>query len=377
LGPRALIEIGITYGLEKMMVKSRFGGPLFLVGASRSGTALMRSVLNRHSDVCVSGETHYFDDLRARFADPMSGPLGAEDKKRCEDYFMALTHRPYGHGGEPGHGWLKRKAILSGLTSDSPSPDEYFVTYCGVTAERAGARIWGEKTPRHIFRLEDMLKRFPNAKVIAMVRDPRAVVASYRDWKNQGGFDLEKDPGHADALEADQKRSRRSYNILVATMLWKSGVASALGARDHYGADVVRLVNYEQLVLEPRNVLESIAEWLGVEFQEVMMDAPILNSSFHPFDDSGGFQRNAVDHWKERLSESEVSVIECCAGSALIDSGYDQVGDGSISLRYVWEIIKLPFAALRALIANRERIANAPEYIWRRAQLLLRGASPR
>ena len=210
-----------------------------------------------------------------------------------------------------------------------------------------------------------------------MVRDPRAVAASYRDWRNQGGFDLEKDPGHEAALEADQRRSRRSYNILVSTMLWKSGVAAALSARDINDADAVRLVNYEQLVLEPESVLKSIADWLGIEFQDVMLDAPILNSSFHRFDNHGGFQRNAVHHWKERLSTSEVAVIERCASSSLTDSGYDRLGNGSASLRYSWEIIKLPFASLRALLANRERIANAPDYVWRRAQLLFRGPSPR
>ncbi len=354
------------------MAKSRFNGPLFLVGASRSGTALMRSVLNQHSDVCISGETHYFDDLRARFADPLNGLVSSDDRRRCEDYFMALTHRPYGHGGEPGRGWLERDALLAELSSDTPSPDELFVAYCRITAGKADARIWGEKTPRHIFRLEDMLRRFPNARVIAMVRDPRAVAASYRDWRNQGGFDLEKDPGHEAALEADQKRSRRSYNILVSTMLWKSGVTAALGARDANGPDAVRIVNYEQLVLEPKAVLESVADWLGIEFQESMMDAPVLNSSFHRFDTHGGFQQAAVHHWKERLSASEVAVIERCAGSSLTDSGYDHLGDGSAGVRYAWELIKLPFAALRALAANRERIASGPEYIWRRAQLLFR-----
>ncbi len=337
----------------------------------------MCSVLNKHSDLCVSGETHFFDDLRVRFSDPMRGLHCGDDRRRCEDYFMSLTHRPYGHRGDPGQGWLDRGAFRAELPNDQASPDEYFVTFCEIMASRAGAQIWGEKTPRHIFRLDDMLRRFPGARVIAMVRDPRAVVASYRDWQNQGGFDLERDPGHRAALEADQIRSRRSYNILVATMLWKTGVAAALRARDCHGATAVRLVKYEQLVLEPTSVLKGIADWLEIEFQDAMLDAPVLNSSFHSFDDQGGFRRKAVNHWRERLSSSEIAIIERCAGSSLTDSGYDRVGDGTVGGRYAWEVTKLPIALLRALIANRERIGSVPEYVWRRAQLLLRGSSKR
>ena len=38
--------------------------PLFVVGPSRSGTSLMRALLNGHADIALAGETHYFDDLR-------------------------------------------------------------------------------------------------------------------------------------------------------------------------------------------------------------------------------------------------------------------------------------------------------------------------
>ena len=72
--------------------------PVFIVGPSRSGTALVRSLVNRHPDVHIANETHYFDDLRRTVA--AAEVLSVEDRQVAVDYFRALTHRPYGHFGE-------------------------------------------------------------------------------------------------------------------------------------------------------------------------------------------------------------------------------------------------------------------------------------
>lgn len=68
-------------------------GPIFLTDASRSGTALVSSVLNNDPVVYLAGETHYCDDLRAQLGDRAERELVGEDKRRCEDYFLALAQR--------------------------------------------------------------------------------------------------------------------------------------------------------------------------------------------------------------------------------------------------------------------------------------------
>lgn len=61
----------------------------------------MQSVLSNHPRVRISGETHYFDDLRVTMRGREQSPSSAQDAKRCEDYFLSLAHRSYGHGGDP------------------------------------------------------------------------------------------------------------------------------------------------------------------------------------------------------------------------------------------------------------------------------------
>ena len=54
-------------------------GEIFVVGASRSGTNLVRALLNAHSRLWISAETHYFDDLRPRLPGNGTEPLAGED----------------------------------------------------------------------------------------------------------------------------------------------------------------------------------------------------------------------------------------------------------------------------------------------------------
>ena len=61
----------------------------------------MQATLGQHPELAILGETHYFDDLRVRFHKKVDQPLTPEDERTCEDYFLALSHRPYGHSGDP------------------------------------------------------------------------------------------------------------------------------------------------------------------------------------------------------------------------------------------------------------------------------------
>ena len=272
--------------------------PIFLCGPSRSGTAMLRSALNGHPSVHIAGETHYFDDLRQRFEDPASVVLSGDLASEATDYFCSLSHRPYGHDGDPTQGRISRQRLRQRAEQLGGTADSYFQAFCEIETEQASKSIWGEKTPRHIFRINEILTKFPDAKVICMSRDPRAVVASYRDWRNQGGFDFDKDPGHLEALEAEHNRVRRSYHPATIAMLWRAQSNAAIRARDHWGPDKVYLQRYEDLVAEPERELRELTGWLGLSFEQSMLQVPMHNSSYERFDEKQGISRAAVDRWK-------------------------------------------------------------------------------
>ena len=370
---------------ERMVVGEQFHGPIFISGASRSGTAMLRSSLNLHPDILIGPETHYFDDLRPRLDTQATQPLQDESqRKMVEDYFLAIAHRPYGHGGTAEQSRIPRAELRELTATIGQSGDAYFEAFCKLFGKleeggsqfwkfENGGGVWGEKTPRHVFRLPEMLECYPEGKAIVMVRDPRAVVASYRDWKNQGGFDLEKDPGHAKTLEAEQKRTRASYDPALATLLWRGTVGAAVKAEDEFGKDRVRIQRYEDLVTDLVPTLKDIASWLNIAYDPVMENVPILNSSFSSFDKKGGANTEAIRRWEKKLSSKEVRTVEFFAGKNLDRMGYDRVEKKTGPIRATGALIRVPLVGTRAALANRDRIDNLPKYIWRRATSIFRG----
>ena len=348
--------------------------PLFIVGPSRSGTAMLRSVVNQSASIGLAGETHYFDDLRPRFSGRDLDALASEELDTCLDYFRRQTVRPYGKGGDADESWMSRGELLDAarsLKDRVEGTDALFEAFCRLTAEREGAAVWGEKTPRHVFRIDDILSLYPRAKVACMVRDPRAVVASYRDWRYQGGLPAEGNPDYEAAIAADEDRSRRSYHIVIATMMWKAAVNSAAGALARHGPDRVRVVRYEDVVADPHEVLGELCGWLGIPFEDELLEVPLHNSSSSRFTAGAGISKAPQDRWKTVLSERETGVIEQVAGQAFRRHGYEPSGAKAAPWHTAAAYATLPFAAVRAVRANRDRFGSLPTYVLRRLRAVM------
>jgi hypothetical protein len=344
--------------------------PIFVVGPSRSGTALTRALLNRHPDVSLAGETHYFDDLRVGFQGRERSRLAGDDRRRCEDYFLALSHRPYGHAGAPEAGWMDREELRARAEELGGTPDAYFEAFCHLWAEHEGGTLWGEKTPRHVFRMPEIVERYPDARMLCLVRDPRAVVASYRDWRNQGGFDLEGDPGHALALEEEHERSARSYHPIVISLLWNGQVKAMVDGREHYGDGQVRIQRYEDLAADGEEAVRSICAWLEINYDAAMLDVPMQNSSFSRFAEKAGISADAVDRWR-RLDDAELAVVQATCRRHMVTFGYEPIDVAPSAAELVGVWAKLPLAAVRAVQVNRDRAGNLPAYVARRARLIV------
>jgi hypothetical protein len=351
------------------MTVDKHESPIFVVGASRSGTELMRSILNQHPCVFISPETHYFDDLRPKLRGKERQALTVAEARKCEDYFLSALHLPYGQGGRPQKAPLSREALNQAADDIGSGADSFFEAFCRINARQRGAVRWGEKTPRHVFCLPEICVAFPRSKVICMIRDPRGVVASYRDMKNTKGADRDEDPESIVALKKDQLRMERSYNILIACLLWSGSVQAMLEARSRFTADRIFIQGYESLVLDPPSALNRLTAWLSIDYCPAMLNAPMTNSSYVGFQESAGFVQQPIDRWRTTLSRQEIAVIQTVCGHVMGHMGYQLEAVGRPLSSVLWEVLKLPASAVNAAVANRARIGAIGCYLYRRTRL--------
>ena len=271
--------------------------PVFVVGASRSGTNLVRALLNRHSELWVSAETHYFDDLRPRLPGEGTQPLDGAGRDLCERYFLALSHRAFGQAGDPAESRVEADELRSLAQELGGSGDAYFEALCRIRAGLRSRPRWGEKTPRHVYRIDDVLAAFPEGQVVCLVRDPRAVVASYRDWH---GAAERRGVTESDELAADRRRSRRSYNPVLMSLLWRGVVQASYQALHRHGAERVRIQRFERLAERPEDETRELCAWLGLAYEPAMLEIPVVNSSYATAGE--GVSTEPLDRWRERLS---------------------------------------------------------------------------
>jgi hypothetical protein len=338
--------------------------PIFVVGASRSGTNLVRALLNAHSRVWVSAETHYFDDLRTRLPGKGRAPLNEGERARCERYFLALAHRAYGRSGDPARAKIDAVDLHELAVGLGGTGDAYFEAFCRLRARLHGKPEWAEKTPRHAYRIPELLEAFPDAKVVCLVRDPRAVVASYRDWHRAGlrdGLDDEDQAG----LAAEHSRSKRSYHPILAALLWRGVVQAEHDAFARFGGERIHLLRFDDLAAAPEPSVRALCEWLGLEFEPGMLEIPVVNSSYAV--SSAGVSQEPLERWRTTLPPRELALVERCCGRLMDELGYERERNGISTARYAAAWSSVPYATVRAALANRRRLGRVVQYVSRRA----------
>jgi hypothetical protein len=162
---------------------------IFIVGVSRSGTTLMRRVLDKHSRVGIATENHYLGHLLAwegtRHYFRRLGDLHDDAAVRALVeliYSGELQRRSRLRELSPYWRWLTsrvpREDIEAYLLASDRSERGVFEAFLRIYADRRGKAVMGEKTPAHLGYVETLLEWFPGGRVVHCMRDPRAVYVS-------------------------------------------------------------------------------------------------------------------------------------------------------------------------------------------------------
>ncbi len=324
--------------------------PVFVVGPPRSGTTLTARLLGELPRVFMPGETHFLEDVYRRHERSGAACSQLPD-------MLARLRTLYGRYNEPddqrrvdalrASGAFERE--LSGLTG----PRELFEAFMKLQAASVGKPRWGNQVPRDVFELDTLLGMFPDARIVACIRDPRDFLVSYRDkW----------------TISADGERLRRLYHPILTSFLWKASARAILdGKRRFHGA--VHVTRYEDLVRDPESHLRRLCAFIGEEFHPRLLDTRFSNSSTGA--QLTGISSRSAGRWRADLPVEDAYFAQKICGAVMEQFGYARAELSPGRLKAARLALALPARTIRALSANRAKRGSTVRYLARRIRALV------
>jgi len=252
---------------------------IFLVGAPRSGTTILQALLASHPRITSFPETKFFHYL-------WNNRLKSKLCDRLHEFFHEEIFRP--------DLYSKSEIYNRGSTSDQI---KWFVGILDQLATEENNSIWLEKTPEHVYFVQDILNYLPDAKFIHVIRNPLDVVASMRKATS--------DPVN-NAIWGGE------WTLQFCVERWKS---SAL-VNNYFRNDSRHLlVRYEDLLEDKVKILSQCCYFIDVVYDREMLRnyraQAIALSLGHPWhkEIDREIEPAIVAKYKDYFNESEVKYV--------------------------------------------------------------------
>lgn len=274
-----------------------FSGALFIVGCGRSGTTLLRTILNRHAEIDLSHECR-FVPFMARHRSRYEGASFQVDRFVHDLYTLPTSRSRFGTWG------LEQDTVRSALADAKPQGlAEAIRTVYGLRAHN-GSRVWGDKAPGLTPHMRCLAQVFPGARFIHIVRDGRDVASAY--------------------LSAPFG----PRTVAQAAALWRSQVCSARRAGNELGPERFTEVRYEDLIASPEPEVARLCAFLDVSMDPGMLGGPgapepdgDLVGQTHHRSTAQPIQQGLRD-WRTELGPDAIGGFEVIAGPVLESFGY-------------------------------------------------------
>lgn len=274
--------------------------PFFILTAGRSGSTLLRAILDTHPDVCIPPESHRLGQIVQNFQQnyrflPWSylpALVMAEFQKERGFAFWKLDLAPF----------FKMAADLPSKDHNLAKLIDTFYNYY-IRVHKPAAVRWGDKTVRNARFLPQINALFPNARYIHIIRDGRDVAVSLNE---QGHYP----------------------NPSAAAQHWLHMVSNILDFSGQLDKNRYLEVFYEELVENPAQTIQKVCKFLGLEYSPEMLN---FWQRVDELGDAGrDLHRNlknplntsAIGKWKQHLNPEQKSLVEERLATMLAQFGY-------------------------------------------------------
>lgn len=338
---------------------------LFVVGNSRSGTTLMGRILGNHDAVFTFGELHFFGQL---WSPASTAILDIELATELYAKLLCIQREGYRTHGQYDNYLKEAQVLCQGPSNTQFQPPELFSAFLSYETSRNGKSISCDQTPRNVFYIEEILKYYPQAKIINMIRDPRDVLQSQKKkWKRRflGGIDLPF---------RETVRDWINYHPITISRIWNTAVTAGDNFKDN---ENVITVYFEKLLADPERTVERICEFVEIDFSTAMLDVPQVGSSVDADKPTETGINPSRAGWVNKgrhneniqldvLNSSEVYINQRLNSDLMKMHNYIPVLIRPNYFRLMLSFLSFPLKVLLALLFNLDRIKNLRETLKRR-----------
>lgn len=289
---------------------------VFITGVQRSGTTLLATLLTNHPQIYVSPKVKSYRWLTL---------FNSYER-------LLLRHPNVDQQTVLKHFFKKDTELFSGQLEEQPTGSAINLLNGAIDTflKEKNKRIWLEKAPHMEFYSRDLFYYYPNAKIIHLIRDVRAVAAS--------------------------RYHRKSNDIRAAAQEWMQSCSIAMAHQQLIGEDNIIIILYEDLLRKPEQTMTRIMSFLGEEYH-----TDLLSLQGEELQAADSYVKNSLDDsrtnsWQNELTDKQIKQVESVAGQILCKFGYE--------LKYPQ--FETESKAMSLSKYNRLRIWNAFKLIFKR-----------
>lgn len=262
--------------------------PIIIGGCARSGTTLVRVILDSHRNICCGPESGLFFREKAEIS-------------RLVNKFD-----------------LPRQQVLR-VACESGSRAEFIDRFFDLYARVSGKQRWAEKSPRNVQVLDYVFRSFPRARFIHVIRDGRDVACSLRTF-----------PRH-EVVEGELVPLETRNPLEPGIERWVSDITAALPYRtDHRYLEI----RYEDVVADTRKTMQKVLEFVGEPWDEGVLRHSEFDTASR---DVTRFPQNpeatrpvtdeSIGRWRQDFTPEEQERFKELAGDLLTKLGYESTND--------------------------------------------------
>lgn len=281
--------------------------PMFIIGSPRSGTTLLRLMLNAHKNVCVPPECGFIQWLAPKYLSAIF------DKKTIKEFIADLKKT------KKIETWNLDFSRLEEYIERKGSQSFQEVCMCVIAFYASNGRsksvkYLGDKNNYYIDYLDEILEIFPNAKFLFLIRDGRDVATSYVTINNS-------------IIDSDYKPVLPN-SIKKIALSWNENNKKIHDFSLKIQPSQYMFLKYEDLITEPLEMCKQICDGLGLEFDENMVHFNQFNDEPKEFIQWKEKTLEKIDSknlgkYKQVFSDEEIFEFNKIAEESLVKFGYE------------------------------------------------------